>query len=243
MAMKLFVGGIMSAALIFGVAAADAQVLPPAAVDPAAEFDEPYAGMPPEAAPPSRYIAPEGLRHAPRLMPPREVYRVLRDNGFSPLGVPQQRGNVYTIAAINLESGDDGRLVIDARDGRILRFMPGYRIGDAMNRRRMVSYGPVGVLPPMGDVGRAPRPPLSIPRVAGRSPVVPLPKASPQVVAWPSPVAAKPATPPAQQSAAVQVSPPEVMASPTAGAAPVEAKPAGPQIKPTQEMPAVQGLE
>ena len=53
----------------------------------------------------------------------------MRENGFSPLGVPQQRGLFYTIAVID-RRGDDGRLVIDARNGRIVRFMPAYRMGD-----------------------------------------------------------------------------------------------------------------
>ena len=66
--------------------------------------------------------------YGPALLPPQEVYTVLRENGFSPLGVPQQRGFVYTIAVID-RGGEDGRLVIDARNGRIVRFMPAYRMG------------------------------------------------------------------------------------------------------------------
>ena len=56
----------------------------------------------------------------------------MRENGFSPLGIPQQRGLFYTIAVID-RGGDDGRLVIDARNGRIVRFMPAYRMGDNFN--------------------------------------------------------------------------------------------------------------
>ena len=48
---------------------------------------------------------------------------VLRENGFSPLGVPRLRGLFYSVSAID-RRGDDGRLVIDARDGRIVRFVP-----------------------------------------------------------------------------------------------------------------------
>ena len=68
------------------------------------------------------------------LLPPPEVYTVVRENGFSPLGIPRQRGFVYTISVIDRD-GDDGRLVIDARTGRIIRFMPAYRMGDNINRR------------------------------------------------------------------------------------------------------------
>ncbi len=38
------------------------------------------------------------------------------------------RGFVYTIAAID-RGGADGRLIIDARNGRIIRFLPAYRMG------------------------------------------------------------------------------------------------------------------
>ena len=69
----------------------------------------------------------------PTLLPPQEVYTVVRDSGFSPLGIPQLRGLVYTISVID-RGGDDGRLVIDARTGRIIRFMPAYRMGDNSER-------------------------------------------------------------------------------------------------------------
>ena len=67
-----------------------------------------------------------GLYGAP-LLPPTEVYAVLRENGFSPLGAPRQRGLFYSISAIDRQ-GDEGRLVIDARDGRIVRFVPADRL-------------------------------------------------------------------------------------------------------------------
>ena len=113
----------------FVAAAANAQVLAPydAGRSPYAavsDFGGPYAAMPPDEAPPPGY--------GPRLLPPTEVYTVVRENGFSPLGIPQQRGLVYTIAVID-RGGDDGRLVIDARNGRIVRFMPAYRMGDNFN--------------------------------------------------------------------------------------------------------------
>ena len=87
---------------------------------------------------------------------------MLRENGFSPLGIPQQRGFVYTIAVID-RSGDDGRLVIDARNGRIVRFVPAYRMGDNFNEDMTATYGPAGPLPPVSPVRGPPRPPVSIP--------------------------------------------------------------------------------
>jgi hypothetical protein len=226
--MKLLMGWAAAAGLVFAAAAANAQALAPTGTGrPAAtrvsDVGGPYAAMPPEAQPPG---------HGPRLLPPMEVYTIVRESGFSPLGIPQQRGLVYTISVID-RGGDDGRLVIDARSGRIIRFMPAYRMGDNFNEDLNAAYGPVGPLPPPinSNYRRVPRPPLPVPHVARRS-ATPLPKAAPN--------AAKPAAPPAQQSAAT-AKPAEPQASspsPTVGVA----KPAV-QIMPTQEMPKAQGLD
>jgi len=239
--MKLFTGWAVSAGLVFLTAAANAQavtpqVLAPTAIGPATRVSDvgaPYAAMPPEAPPPG---------YGPRLLPPMEVYTIVRESGFSPLGIPQQRGLVYTIAVID-RGGDDGRLVIDARNGRIIRFVPADRMGDNFDGLRG-SYGAVGSLPPVSAVRGPPRPPASIPHVASRTPSVPMPRAAPPRNGEAKPLAAEPAPAPTQQSAAVQAkpanpqTPPQVVAPAT-----VEAKPAAPQIQPTQEMPKVQGLE
>ena len=233
--MKLFTGWVMSAGLVFTAAAANAQVLAPYEIGRpsyavVSDVDGPYAGMPPEAA---------GPRYGPTLLPAPEVYAIVRESGFSPLGIPQQRGLVYTISVID-RGGDDGRLVIDARTGRIIRFMPAYRMGDNLSDALTVTYGPVGPLPPISTIRGVPRPPASVPRVASRTPSVPLPKAPPPHAGEVKPLAAKPVPPPAQQSAAVQVKPADAPPQ-VAAPAPVEAKP--PQIQPTQEMPKVQGLD
>lgn len=231
--MKLFTGWVISAGLMVAATAAQAEVLAPYGVGRSpyaavSDFGGPYAAMPREAPVPG---------YGPRLLPPEEVYTVLRESGFSPLGIPRQRGVVYTISVID-RGGDDGRLVIDARTGRILRFLPANRMGDNLDDALTVSYGPPG--PPPAVVTGVPRPPRAVPRVASRTPAVPLPKASPRA-GEAKPLAARPATAPAQQSAAAQVKPAE---PPTTGqaAAPVEARPT-PQILPTQEMPQAQGLE
>jgi hypothetical protein len=186
--------------------------------------------MPPEAP---------AARYGPTLLPPTEVYAILRESGFSPLGIPRQRGLVYVIAVID-RGGDDGRLVIDARTGRIIRFVPAWRMGD----NSYGGYDPYGspeLAPPPGAVRGEPRPPESVaPRLASRTPPVPLPKPPPSRAGEIKPQAAKPAAPvPVQQSAAVKPAdaPPSVAAP-----APVEAKPA-PSIQPTQDMPKVQGLD
>ncbi len=225
--MKLFTGWMLSAGLIFLAATANAQVLAPdqtggPTVPRVSDVGGPYAAMPPEGP----------LRGGPTLLPPTEVYTVLRDNGFLPTGIPQRRGQIYTISVID-RGHVDGRLIIDARDGRIIRFVPAYRAGSGFDDDLAAANGPVG--PSRSFVQGVPRPPASIPHVASRT--VPVPK--------PSPLNAKPAAQPAQQSAAVQPKPADAQAAVPPAPAPaiVEAKPAAPAIQPTQEMPQVQGLE
>lgn len=250
--MKFFTGCVAAATLALAATAAQAEVpangISGGAMIEVSDFDGPYA--PSEAAPPPppRYGYGYGYEDrgpAPALLPATEVYAVLRDNGFSPLGIPRLRGAVYTIAVID-RRGDDGRLVIDARDGRILRFMPAadaYGMAPAYEEPAVAPYRPQSALPPPTLVRSGPpRPPAPIPHVASRT--VPLPKAAPRRGEAPV-VAAKPAeqapqTQPAQQAAAVQAKPAEMpqAAAPTVG----QAKPS-PTILPTQEMPAAQGLD
>ena len=237
--MKLFTGWVISAGLVVMAAAANAQILAPhetgrSPYTVVSDVEGPYAAMPPEIPAP---------RYGPTLLPPTEVYTILRESGFLPLGIPQQRGLVYTISVID-RGGDDGRLVIDARNGRIIRFMPAYRMGDNFNEDLRGTYGAVGAPPPVSTAGGPPRPPASVPHVASRTPSVPIPRAAPLRAGEAKPPAAKPAAAPAQQSAAVQAKPADAQTPPQVAApATVEAKPAAPQIQPTQEMPKVQGLE
>jgi hypothetical protein len=246
--MKLFAGWVVSAGLVVTAAAANAQVLAPQVLVPevlapyetgrspyavASDVEGPYTAMPPEVPVP---------RYGPALLPPTEVYAILRESGFLPLGIPQQHGLVYTISVID-RGGDHGRLVIDARTGRIIRFMPAYRMGDNFNNALAATYGPAGP-PPVSAVRGPPRPPASVPHVASRTPLVPIPRAAPPRAGEIKPQATTPASEPAQQSVAVQAKPADTPAVPQAAApAVVEAKPAAPQIQPTQEMPKMQGLE
>ena len=247
--MKPYTGWVMSAGLVLAATAAHAQTLAPYGIGRSpyaavSDFDGPYAAVPQEAP------APRYYPYGPALLPPPEIYAIVRQSGFSPLGIPHQRGLVYIIAVID-PGGDDGRLVIDARTGRIIRFMPAYRMGDNFSEDMTATYSPVGP-PPISAVRGPPRPPLSIPgaRVASRTSSVPVPRAAPlragevPRAGEVKPLAASPTPAPVQQSAAVQPKPAEAEPAPAQAAAPavVEAKPA-PQIQPTQEMPKVQGLE
>jgi hypothetical protein len=250
-----FIGCIMSAAVVATATAATAQPAPreigPPAVITASDIEGPYAALPPP--PRIRRYVPEA-EFAPELLSPREIAAIARARGFAPLGIPRQRGMFYTLAAINPD-GDDGRLVVDGRTGRLVRFMPAWRMGAAMEDETVASYGPVQGLPPLAE-GRAPRPPRPVPQLASRTPTTPLPRPSPQQsTKGPSPAAAaKAATPvapvkdaskpttdaaPKQETATAQDKP---AASPAPPPAPTEAKPA-PTIQPTEPMPPVQGLE
>jgi hypothetical protein len=263
--MKLFTGWILSAGLAAVAGTANAQVPAPGdsgspRYSVVSDVDGPYAAMPPEAVVP---------RDGPMLLPAPEVYTILRENGFSPLGAPRQHGPFYTVAVID-RRGDDGRLVIDARNGQIVRFMPAGRMADAYgyNDAPAVIYGRPAPLPPIDNLRGVPRPPAPIPpRMASRAPVVPMPKASPlhagdtkpetgPLAAKPSDKPAfdkassdkpssdkaasdKPAPEPVQQSAAAQARAADIPIPPPAAVPIVPA----PQIQPTQEMPKVQGLE
>jgi hypothetical protein len=270
--MKFFPGLAVSAALVCAAPAADAQMLAPYDAGKGrlvSDVDGPYVDVP-EAPPPvpryygygpDRGYAPDrghapdyryapdrgygpdyGYAPAPALLPPQEVYAILRDSGFSPLGIPRQRGYVYVIAVLD-RGGEDGRLMIDGRNGRIIRFVPASRWGEAYDR---MSFGrgrdlapssgaAVGALPT--PINAMPRPPASLPSVASRG-AVPVQAQRPAVVAT------KPPAQPLQQSAAKPVEAPK-QAGTVGEAKPAapQVKPAAPQLKPSQEMPAVQGLE
>jgi hypothetical protein len=284
--MKAFKGWTISVGLLLAATAANAQgAAPQDSTKPrylaASDFSGPYADGPTGPAVPApvygrpiygpqgygargygAQVGPGPSEYGAPLMPPTEVYAVLRDNGFSPLGAPRLRGLFYSVSAIN-RRGDDGRLVIDARDGRIVRFVPADRFGGLggyggtgdgyYGNAPRPSYGP---LEPMTRLeGPPPRPPGALPpKIASRMPQsIPMPQAAPPRLGETRlgekrPADAKPLadklTPaaPMQQSAAVQAKPADV-APAAPSASPAEVKPAAPTIQATQPMPKVQGLE
>ena len=277
--MKLFTGWALAAGLALTAGAASAQVLGPSRVS---DFGGPYVEGPyrggPYYAPPPAEVAPPpprygyggyGPGYAPgyapaALVPPQEVYNIIRQAGFSPLSIPRQRGFIYTIAVVD-RGGEDGRLVIDARSGRILRFVPAWQNGSPYEGGAWnSSYGPPGPLPPgagRSDLRSDLKPQAPAPRVASRS--VPVPKPSPLAAkpaepakpaetaaanpavepAKPAVEAAKPAPqPPTQQAAVTPAKPADSAPATTGTIGQTQAKPA-PSILPTQDMPKAQGLE
>jgi hypothetical protein len=226
--MKLSIGWVTSAALVLGAAAAHAQGFPPLPrYDEGSRFivsdiEGPYAGRQRE------YVLPR--YGTPGLLPPQEVFAVVRDYGFSPLGVPQLRGLVYTIAVID-RNGEDGRLVIDARNGRIIRFMPAFRMGDNLNDALTTTYGAVGLRQANPSTPK-PRPQPPVSHMTSRTPsLAPRPTQTQSGQSEPT-----------QRSAAIQPKAAPVQAPPHSGTA-GQAAGTSPQILPTQEMPKPQGLD
>jgi hypothetical protein len=247
--MKLITGWAVSAGLVLAASAANAQMPAPSdAARPSyratSDFDGPYPAAPEPPAYRQGYgygrdYDDQGYGYGPPLMPPIEVYAILRETGFLPLGIPHQRGFVYTIAVVN-RAGADGRLVIDARNGRIVRFEPaGHGGEDAEREAPPPVYGQQSALPPPTVIQGGPRPPASIPRVASRA--VPMPKPGPT---RPAPDASQQQT---QQSATVAAPARSADAPSTTGTTgtvgEVKPPPAPLAIRPTQPMPQVQGLE
>jgi len=231
--MKLFTG-YLAAGLVLVAGSAQAQVPGPygggrAPYIAASDFDAPYA-VAPRPVPGPYYGAGPQDGYGPSLLPSTEVYAVLRDNGFSPLGIPRLRGIVYTIAVID-RGGEDGRLTIDARNGRIIRFVPYDRSGNNFYEEQGNLRGAPPVPPPaiLEGTARLPKPAA---HVASRA--VPVPKASP--------LAARPEAAPIKQAAVPAPKPVEAPAAAPVTTGSAAEKP-GLDVAPTQDMPKAQGLE
>lgn len=226
---------IVTAIMLAGGGAAFAQALPPMNGPPGAYayyYDRP---MPPP--PPSQY----GPGPYDPAIPSYEVVTILRSGGFRPLGGPSRRGRFYVVSAIH-PNGDDGRVVIDAYSGRIVRFTPASSVIRASRNNSMVLVyqGPT-FPPPMSSMRGIPRPPSAVPHLASRSP-----SSAPLVTPKPRPAAApqKPETaqappvPAPVESKPAAASPPLVTKPPETAAAPAK-----PVVQPTQPLPPVQTME
>jgi hypothetical protein len=161
------------------------------------------------------------------------VVRIIQSTGFEPLGPPVRRRWVYTISAINPD-GEDGRVVLDARTGRIMRFVP----AAASSGDMATSYGPPGppqgVPPPLQKMNARTslRPPMPVPHVASRTPSASKPEQ--RTVG---------AAPPPQQSATQQPASTQTKAAENKPPAVVKPEPPVVQLQATQSMPPVQDLE
>lgn len=129
-----------------------------------------YPRGPYAAIPPARYEADIIDRPA---VSPHQVAVMLRSTGYSLLGGINRRGWVYTVAVID-PRGDDGRAIIDARTGAIIRFIPAFAVNARLNDELGVIYGPPGPPPlPMREFRQDARTvtgDTAVKRVARRSP-------------------------------------------------------------------------
>jgi hypothetical protein len=225
---------------------------PPRYYAPAPHVQRPYASEVYERdsyGPPPIRVERTALYPRP-VLPPYQVATIVRSSGYIPLGPISRRGWVYTMAAAG-PRGIEGRLVIDARTGRIMRFAPALAVGDAL------AYGPPPG-PPLyqQDYRRAPRPPAPVPHVAkGHS-------AAPKVASQPPsapPVSAATASNSSGAAKNAATSEAQQPAAPPAAERPAEAKPVAAigatppppapaptastlKLWPTQAMPPVQPL-
>lgn len=205
------------------------------------------------AIPSARFARPLDARP---MLPPVQVVSILRATGYSPLGRITQRGWIYTVAVLD-PGGDDGRLIIDARTGRILRFIPALAVDPDLNERMAAAYGPPGP-PPVADARYDTRRGSLLDLRHAPRPAAPVPKATQRAASKAAGNVAPPATTgtaPARQAGAPSGAPSDRTAenrsATTVGAARTSA-PASPapaaapatlQLWPTQAMPDVQTLE
>lgn len=198
-----------------------------------------YAPGPDMAVPPMRFER-SGLERP--VLPLPQVVAVLHAGGYSPLGPVTQRGWIYTVAALDPD-GDDGRLIIDARTGRIMRFIPAMAVDERLNARMAMAYGPAGTPPPamvryegrrggLLDLRHPPRPPAAVPPTVRRT--------APKTVAR-HPQGGTAAAAPATVGMARPAGANATDTKPAAG--PAEVKPPVVELLPTPDMPPVQTLE
>ena len=202
-------------------------------------------------SPPPGYVPPPNGPYAaapvvdfvdPLWVPPRAVMRMLRSAGYEILSRPRVRGVLYSMAVVTPD-GEDGRIFMDARDGRLVRFVPGFALSNRTEDDVEFAYNPPAppLNPPAPPLGASPRkPPPSAPKVASRPPATTGIAPSSTKQAAPKPGETRPAQSPAQSAPVTAAAPPpQTQAIATK---PAELKPPV-VIQPTQEMPSVLGLE
>src|SRR5499433_4492256 len=57
------------------------------------------------------------------ILPPYEVAAIVRSTGLEPLGRPVRQGQAYAVRAVD-EAGEEVRVIVDARLGRVVKVIP-----------------------------------------------------------------------------------------------------------------------
>ena len=162
------------------------------------------------------------------VMPPQQIGKILRANGFLPQATPVRNGEAYQVRAID-RRGRQVRVAIDARYGDILMVRPIIMVPPGALGPR--PYGPppayydddlptgaVGAYPPPGHTATLTpaHPPIPRPKPAAKpAAVTPAPAAAPEAKsapeANPAPAAAAAAPAPAAPVPASAPSPPAAL--------------------------------
>ena len=136
------------------------------------------------------------------ILPPYEVAAIVRSTGLEPLGRPVRQGQAYAVRAVD-EAGEEVRVIVDARLGRIVKVIPLMEPRYAMPLLRP-PYGrpprPVAMIPDNGIEGpdfygpgvggsTAGRP-AGAPHEPAAQTGPPLPRPRPKVASTESPAAA-----------------------------------------------------
>src|SRR5262249_47321500 len=82
------------------------------------------------------------------ILPPYEVAAIVRSTGLEPLGRPVRQGQAYAVRAID-DAGEEVRVIVDARLGRIIKVVPLMEPRYAMPLLRPPAFG----RPPRGGGG------------------------------------------------------------------------------------------
>jgi hypothetical protein len=149
---------------------------------------------------------------------------MLDSSGFSVLGPPIRRGPAYIVAVID-PNGTDGRVIVEAASGRIVRFHP------IVGQRTMVIPDDARIVYARSDLV----PPRSIPNVRPR----PTSKLADRE---PAPAGTGDQATPATRTPPSGIQHDKTVAAAAAAVKPDEAKPTF-QIRPTQPMPPVQSFD
>ena len=166
------------------------------------------------------------------VMPPQQIGKILRANGFLPQATPVRNGEAYQVRAID-RRGRQVRVAIDARYGDILMVRPIIMVPPGAIGPR--PYGPPPAYYdddlPTGAVGAYPPPPGRTATLAPAHPPIPRPKPAAKPAAV-TPVPAQeakpaPATTPAPTAAAAAPAPaaPPAAAPPATAASPAAMPP------------------
>lgn len=235
--------GCVALSAMLAASAAQAQTTP--VTD---EIPAPYASrddMAVERGPYGPYAAlPPAAVYGEEIVPPFQAARILRSTGYELLSRPIRRGPVYMVAVIN-PRGMEGRAVLDAHTGRLMRFVPVAYDDDSS----VDAYGLPGPPPRRMTARPAGRPPAAVPHEASRVPVAAPAAAAPAARPDARPAEAQQQQPPQQQQASPPAGQQQAAAVPPKGTADAaSAKPPAPpkppvQLQPTQPMPPVQDFE